>query len=68
MTYCNNCNTIVSEKQKYNFCFSDMYYNTYNICDKCYDKIHSNLIQIDFSKLSLIKKKAEMLYLNKIKI
>lgn len=67
MIYCNNCNTIVSEKQQYNFCFSDMYYNTYDICDKCYDNINSKLISIDFSKLILIKRKVKILQSIRIK-
>jgi hypothetical protein len=67
MIYCSNCQTIVSEKQNYDFSFSDSRLNIFYICDNCYDNINSRLIQIDQSKLVLIKKKAELLYLNKIR-
>ena len=67
MIYCSNCQTIVSEKQNYDFSFSDSHLNTLYICDQCYDNISSKLIQIDISKLALIKRKAEKMYLNKIK-
>lgn len=67
MIYCSNCQTIVSEKQNYDFSFSDSHLNTLYICDQCYDNINSKLIQIDISKLVLIKRKAEKMYLNKIK-
>jgi RNase P subunit RPR2 len=67
MIYCSNCQTIVSEKQNYDFSFSDSHLNTLYICDECYDIINSKLIQIDISKLVLIKRKAEKMYLNKIK-
>ena len=67
MIYCSNCQTIVSEKQNYDFSFSDSHLNTLYICDQCYDIINSKLIQIDISKLVLIKRKAEKMYLNKIK-
>ena len=67
MIYCSNCQTIVSEKQNYDFSFSDSHLNTLYICDQCYDNISSKLIQIDISKLVLIKRKAEKMYLNKIK-
>ncbi len=67
MIYCSNCQTIVSEKQNYDFSFSDSHLNTLYICDLCYDNINSKLIQIDISKLVLIKRKAEKMYLNKIK-
>lgn len=67
MIYCYNCQTIVSEKQNYDFSFSDSHLNKLYICDQCYDNINSRLIQIDLSKLVLIKKKAELLYLNKIR-
>ncbi len=67
MIYCSNCQTIVSEKQNYDFSFSDSHLNTLYICDQCYDNINSKLIQIDISKLALIKRKAEKMYLNKIK-
>ena len=67
MIYCSNCQTIVSEKQNYDFSFSDSHLNKLYICDQCYDNISSKLIQIDISKLVLIKRKAEKMYLNKIK-
>ena len=67
MIYCSNCQTIVSEKQNYDFTFSDSHLNMLYICDQCYDNISSKLIQIDISKLVLIKRKAEKIYLNKIK-
>ena len=67
MIYCSNCQTIVSEKQNYDFSFSDSHLNMLYICDQCYDNINSKLIQIDISKLALIKRKAEKMYLNKIK-
>ena len=66
MIYCSNCRTLVSERQSYDFCFSDSHFNTLYVCDECCDIINSKLIQIDISKLVLIKKKAELRYLNKI--
>jgi hypothetical protein len=68
MIYCSNCQTIVSEKQNYDFSFSDSRLNTLYICDECYNNISSKLIQIDLSKLRLIKKKAEKKYLSHLRI
>ena len=68
MIYCSNCQTIVSEKQNYDFSFSDSRLNTLYICDECYNNISSKLIQIDLSKLRLIKKKAQKKYLVHLRI
>ena len=58
MFLCYNCQYSVSTIQKLDFSFRDINSNLCQLCDDCVNTINSKLlIQIDFSKLKLLKHK-----------
>ena len=61
MFTCVSCENLVITNQIINFNFKDIDNNTCKVCDQCFETINSKLrIKIDFSKLSLLKKRIKM--------
>ena len=61
MFTCVSCERPVITNQIINFSFQDINDNLCQVCDCCFETINSKLrVEIDFSKLSLLKKRIRM--------
>ena len=57
---------MLSNDDNNNFNYYDQYNFLCTVCNECYERISNNLKQVDFDKLTLIKRKVKILRLKKI--
>ena len=62
MILCCNCN-MLSNDDNNNFNYYDQYNSLCVLCNNCYITINNNLKQVDFDKLTLIKRRVQLLKL-----
>lgn len=62
MFLCCNCN-MLSNDDNNNFYYYDQYNSICKLCNNCHKTIDNNLKQVDFDKLTLIKRRVQLLKL-----